>query len=83
MSDFKRLVTEGVRLLGSQTALAAAIDAELDPRVGLRCTPQKVNNWLKRDLRFPPEYAWAFQRATRGKIKRYDLCPGIFKEPKR
>lgn len=61
---------EAILIVGSQSALARAC--------GGRVRQQHIWNWLNRDKKVPAEYVIAIERATLGRITRYQLRPDIY-----
>jgi DNA-binding transcriptional regulator YdaS (Cro superfamily) len=59
-----------VRIVGGQTALARAC--------GGACKQQHVWNWINRDRKVPAEFVLAIERATKGRVTRYQLRPDIY-----
>ena len=67
MKGLERAIT----IFGSQSALAHELDV----------TPQAVQQWV-RYQRVPVARAIQIERATGGRVTRYELRPDIFGEPK-
>lgn len=38
-------------------------------------TAQQVWNWVNRDGQVPPQYCWAIERLSQGRVTRKHLCP--------
>ncbi len=66
MNGLQRAIT----IFGSQSALARE----------LKIKPQAVQQWVHR-RRVPVERAIQIERATNGRVTRYELRPDIFGEP--
>ncbi len=65
---------KAINHIGNQTELARALNT----------SQARVWNWLHRDSTIPAEFAVPIEKATNGKVTRYDLRPDIFgKPPKR
>ncbi|QBQ56609.1 helix-turn-helix domain-containing protein [Nitrosococcus wardiae] len=65
----KTPIPKSIEIVGSQTALARSC--------GVRY--QAVQKWIKKG-RVPAERVSAIERATKGRITRYELRPDIFGE---
>lgn len=63
---FARAINMAIAILGSQVALAKEIG----------CTPQVINNWLRRD-RVPVEFCMKIERATGGRVTCEMLRPDV------
>jgi DNA-binding transcriptional regulator YdaS (Cro superfamily) len=64
-------VDKAASILGSQAALAAHLNIE----------PPTVNQWITGRRPVPPARAVEIEKATNGKVKRHELCPGFPWEP--
>lgn len=59
----------------------AGTQAKLASLIGKR--QGHIGNWLNRDKKVPAEACLPIERATGGKVTRYDLRPDIFGAPRR
>jgi len=62
------LIEKSIKICGSQTALAKAIDAR----------QQDVWNWLNEKYSVTPKYASRIEVATGGKVTAHQFHPDIF-----
>lgn len=62
---------KAVELAGGQSSLAKAIGVK----------QQHVWNWLNRDGKPAAEHVLGIEKATEGRVTRYDLRPDVFGQP--
>lgn len=62
-------VEKAVAVVGSQSALARALDV----------SPQAVNQWIK--TRVPAERVLDIEAATKGQVTRHELRPDLYPNP--
>jgi DNA-binding transcriptional regulator YdaS (Cro superfamily) len=60
-----------IKAAGNQTKLAAKIGKQQG----------HVGKWLHRDLKVPAEVCVTIEKATGGKVTRYELRPDVFGDP--
>jgi len=67
-------LANAIEIVGGQTALAKRITSFS----GKRISQGHVWCWLNRDNRVPPEYCFAIEKATDGRVTKSQLRPDIF-----
>jgi len=68
MSDFRHLISEAIRLKGSQQKLAEAAG----------CSQQQISYLMKEASGISAEMALKVERATDGAVSRHELRPDIY-----
>ena len=68
MNTPNQAIQQAVNIVGGQTRLASALNVK----------QQNVWVWLRLAKKVPAERCAAIERATGGKVTRYDLRPDVF-----